>query len=468
MVFTLLALAVVGVAAAGFWTIYSNYEYATIDGSLRSQADVVRSIIAETPPTSSLPQLPPGNPRGVAMDSIVINGAGVLVGQDQPDLDSEALVAWARLQTLPAHATVQSARVRGTSLRVLLRQVVLPDQISGGLIIVRPIDELLARLTRVAALLVGGVLGVVGVAGLLAWQLAGLALAPVRAMSAAAREISEHDLKRRVHSNLPPDDELGELAVTFNEMLSRLDRTFDSLQRFTADAAHELRAPLSVMRSQVEVTLRHSRTPAEYRASHGTLLQEIKRLSRIADQLLMLTRVDAGALSSSFREFDLPDLLEETTGRWRPVAKEQGVSLESAIPQEGRMVGDEDLVGRLLDNLLDNAIRHTPRGGEVRLEASGLDRNWRITVTDTGPGLQGDVRQHLFERFVRGDSVRGRTTGGAGLGLSLSLAIVQLHGGTIEVADRGSLPGACFVVQMPDVDGTQRLRNRTTKSPGSV
>jgi len=130
---------------------------------------------------------------------------------DQADLDTEALVSWARQQPFPPHATIQSARVRGSAVRVLLRQVVLPDQISGGLIIIRPIDELLARLTRVAALLVGGMLGVVAVASLLAWQLAGMALAPVRAMSAAAREISEHDLKRRVHSNLPSDDELGEL-----------------------------------------------------------------------------------------------------------------------------------------------------------------------------------------------------------------------------------------------------------------
>ncbi|HEY8737764.1 MAG TPA: ATP-binding protein [Candidatus Dormibacteraeota bacterium] len=450
LMFILLVLAVAGVAAAGFWTSYSQYEYATIDGSLRSQADVVRSIIAQTPPASSLPLLPPGNPRGVAMDSIVVSSAGVLVGKDQADLDTQALVAFARQQAFPPHAAVQSATVRGLAVRVLLRQVTLPDQTSGGLVVVRPIDELLARLTRVALLLVGGVVGLVGVAGLLAWRLAGLALAPVRTMSAAARDISEHDLKRRLHSDLPADDELGELAFTFNEMLSRLDQTFDSLQRFTADAAHELRAPLAVMRSQVEVTLRHPRTLAQYRSSHLTLLQEIERLSRIADQLLMLARVDTGALHNSFREFDLADLLEETTGRWRPVAKEQGVALGSAIPSEGRMMADEDLMARLLDNLLDNAIRHTPKGGEVRLEASRSGRDWRITVTDTGPGIQDEVRRHLFERFFRGDSVRGRTTGGAGLGLSLSLAIARLHGGTIEVADRGPLPGACFVVQMPN------------------
>lgn len=451
IVFILLVLAVAGVTAAGFWTSYSQYEYATIDGSLRSQADVVRAIIAQTAPASSLPLLPPGNPRGVAMDSIVVDGAGAVVGKDQVDLDTKALVVWARQRGFPPHAGVQSATVRGLAVRVLLRQVTLPDQTSGGLIVVRPIDELLARLTRVALLLVGGVLGLVCVAGLLAWRLAGLALAPVRAISAAARDISENDLKRRLHSDLPPDDELGELALTFNEMLDRLDRTFESLQRFTADAAHELRAPLAVMRSQVEVTLRHPRTSAEYRSSHVTLLQEIERLSRIADQLLILARVDAGGLSNSFREFDLPDLLEETTGRWRPVAKEQGVALASDIPSEGRMVADEDLMARLLDNLLDNAIRHTPKGGEVRLAACRSERDWRITVTDTGPGISGEVRRHVFERFFRGDSVRGRTTGGAGLGLSISLAIAQLHGGTIEVADRDPLPGACLVVQMPGV-----------------
>jgi heavy metal sensor kinase len=449
IVFTLLVLAVAGVAAAGFWTSYSQYEYATVDGSLRSQADVVRAIIAQTAPPSSLPLLPPGNPRGVAMDSIVVNGAGRVTAMDQADLDTPALVAFAEKGSFPPHATVQSALVHGLAVRVILRQVTLPDQTSGGLIIVRPIDELLARLARVALLLVGGVLGLALVSGLLAWRLAGLALAPVRVMSAAARDISEHDLQRRLHSDMPLDDELGELALTFNAMLTRLDQTFDSLQRFTADAAHELRAPLAVMRSQVEVTLRRPRSPAEYRASHATLLREIERLSRIADQLLTLARVDAGDLSHSFWEFDLPDLLEETTARWRPMANERGVVLASEIPPVGRMVADEDLMARLLDNLMDNAIRHTPKGGEVRLEALQSDRDWKITVTDTGPGIPDELRRHLFERFFRGDSVRGRTTGGAGLGLSLSLAIARLHGGTLELTDGGQLPGACFVVRMP-------------------
>jgi len=317
------------------------------------------------------------------------------------------------------------------------------------LIIARPIDELQARLARVAFLLVTGVFGLVAVATVLSWRLAGLALVPVRKMSAAAREMSERDLHRRLDSNLPPDDELGELSMTFNAMLGRLENAFETLYRFTADAAHELRAPLAVMRSQSEVTLRQPRTPDEYRQSQRVLLREIQRLSRIADQLLLLARVDAGVLGSSFHDCDLPDLLEETVSRWRPIAREHGIELAPAIPADGRIEADQDLVGRLLDNLLDNAIRHTPPGGQVQLDAACKDGDWRILVSDSGPGIPPESRGHVFDRFFRSDSVRARANGGAGLGLSLSKAIAELHGGSIHVAHDGPLQGACFVVQIP-------------------
>jgi heavy metal sensor kinase len=339
--------------------------------------------------------------------------------------------------------------VHGVALRVLLRAVSLPDLTNGGLIIARPIDELQARLARVAALLVGGLLGLVAVAAVLTWRLAGLALAPVRRMSAAARELSEHDLDRRLESDLPSDDELGELAMTFNAMLGRLEVAFETLQRFTADAAHELRAPLAVMRSQSEVILRQPRTVNEYRQSHEAQLREVKRLSRIADQLLLLARVDGGVLGGSFHDFDLPDLLEEAANRWRLIATEKGVALDSVIPSDGRIEADQDLLGRLLDNLLDNAVRHTPAGGQVHMDASCEDPEWRISISDSGPGIPRQAKQRVFERFFRGDPARAQANGGAGLGLSISKAIADLHGGSIDVADRGALPGACFVVHMP-------------------
>jgi heavy metal sensor kinase len=446
---TVLVFAVGGVASAAFWTTDVQYEYSTIDETLRSQADVVRSIIAETPPTARLPVLPPGNPRGVAMDTIVVDSRGTIVGQDSSDLDTAAIVAWGVRQGFPAHAGLHSVPLDGVTLRVLLRVVTLPDQSQGGLIIARPIDELIARLGRTALALVIGVCGLVGIGGLLAWRLAGLALAPVRHMSSAAREMSEHDLHRRLKSELPSDDELGELAITFNGMLYRLESAFNTLQRFTADAAHELRVPLAVMRSQVEVTLRQPRSVEEYKQSHLALLQEIKRLGRIADHLLMLARVDAGALGRSVHEFDLPDLLEEMVSRWAPIAKERGVKVLSEIPSEGRIEADGDLISRVLDNLLDNAVGHAPPGGEVRLDASCQNGDWKIVVSDSGPGIPTGMRHQVFERFFRSDTARGRSNGGAGLGLSLSKAVAELHGGSIEVADKGPLKGACFVLRLP-------------------
>jgi heavy metal sensor kinase len=281
------------------------------------------------------------------------------------------------------------------------------------------------------------------------YLIAGRTFRPVERIIDEVAAISDG---RSLHRRLPVEegeDELGRLTATLNAMLARLENAFDTLQRFTADAAHELRAPLAVMRSQVEVTLRQRRSLQQYEASHRALLHEIQRLSRIADQLLLLARVDAGALGKSFHDFDLPDLLEETVGRWRRVAKGQRVKLSADIPPDGRIEADPDLLGRMLDNLLDNAIRHAPAGGDVRLDASLAAGEWKILVSDSGPGVAREMRAHVFERFYRGDQVRGRENGGAGLGLSLSEAIVKLHSGSINVVDSERLRGACFAVRIP-------------------
>jgi heavy metal sensor kinase len=457
-VFTLLLLAIVSVASAAFWTVDYRYEYSTVDETLRSQADVVRQILSQTPASETIPQLPPGNPRGIAMDSIVIDGAGLVIAEDKPDQQTADLIQFGMSTGFPPHALLYSTTIRGSTFRVLLRSVVLSDGTPAGLVIARPIDEMLARLASVALLLIGGVAALVAVGGLLTWRLAGLALAPVRAMSATAREISEHDLHRRLKNDLPPDDEFGELAITFNAMLARLENAFDALQRFTADAAHELRAPLALMRAQVDVVLRRDRTPDEYRASHRALLEEIERLSRLADQLLLLARADAGVLQPTTETVDLPELLEGIVERWRPAAVAREVRLESDLPLEGEVRADPGLLRRLFDNLLDNALRHTPTRGTVLLSAVADDGVWRIVVDDTGPGVAPELRPHLFERFARGDPARGRETGGAGLGLSLSAAIADVHGGSIAIEEARSGHGARFVVTLPGAGAAPLLR----------
>jgi heavy metal sensor kinase len=316
-------------------------------------------------------------------------------------------------------------------------------------VLARPLDELWETLALVAALLAAAVIAVLLVAAGLGYWLAGRALAPVGVMAATARDITEHDLHRRIELDLPPGDELGELAATFNSMLDRLETAFAGLQRFTADAAHELRAPLALMRAQVEVVLRRDRTPGEYRASHHALHEEIERLSLMADQLLLLARADAGVLQAQTETVDLPELLEGIVERWRPAAVEREVALESELPLEGELRADPELLRRLFDNLLDNALRHTPAGGTVLLSASAAGGTWRIAVDDTGPGVDPDLRPHLFERFARADPARGRGTGGAGLGLSLSAAIANVHAGSIAVEEPVAGRGARFVVVLP-------------------
>jgi signal transduction histidine kinase len=232
-------------------------------------------------------------------------------------------------------------------------------------------------------------------------------------------------------------------------MLGRLESAFEGLQRFTADAAHELRAPLALMRTQVDVILRKPRTQEQYQSSHRTLLEEIERLSRMADQLLLLARADAGALAPHRETVEVRELLEEVIERWRPAAREHAIAIRADLPGEGTTRADPDLLRRLFDNLLDNALRHTPAGGEVRVVAAPEAHGWRFEVQDTGAGIDPDLRHRLFERFTRADPARGRDSGGAGLGLSLCAAIARAHGGSITLQDPANHTGARFVVRFP-------------------
>jgi two-component system OmpR family sensor kinase len=442
-------------AAAGFWAVFAALEVRAVDSSLDAQAQVLTSALESgsdrVDPAAATP-LPSVTQAGIAVNAVLFAPGGAAVDRSGQVGDPAAYTP-DRQPSAPLHET---RRIDGVVQRLLIQPVGFANG-TGVLVLARPLDELLETLAEVGALLACAVVAVVLVAAGLGYWLAGRALSPVGVMVAAARDITEHDLHRRIDLDLPPGDELGELAATFNAMLDRVETAFAGLQRFTADAAHELRAPLAQMRAQVDVVLRRERTPEEYRASHRAILDEIERLSRMADQLLLLARADAGALHARADTLDLPELLEEIVERWRPAAMAREVRLESELPLEGELRADPELLRRLFDNLLDNALRHAPARGEVRLSASADERTWRIAVEDTGPGVAPELRPRLFERFARGDRARGRDTGGAGLGLSLSAAIAAVHGGSIAVEEAQAGQGARFVVVLPvDREATRR------------
>ena len=276
------------------------------------------------------------------------------------------------------------------------------------------------------------------VAGLGGFLLATKSLAPLQWMAEQARNITDKNLHSRLDIGAA-HEELRVLSDSFNELLSRLDQSFETMRRFVADASHELRTPLAVIRGEADVALDHDRSSAEYKESLAIIQDEARRLTRLIDDLLNLARADAGHVNLRVEEFYLNDLLAECCRSVQGAAVAKNIGLECQSPGDVAYRGDQELMRRLVLNLLDNAIRYTPHRGKVsaRLEASNA--NLRLQVADTGVGIPPEAASHIFERFYRGDQARSRQNGGFGLGLSIVKWIAESHRGTVELS---SQPGA--------------------------
>jgi heavy metal sensor kinase len=305
------------------------------------------------------------------------------------------------------------------------------------------LGELLTALTLAvpAALVASVVLG---------YLLARKALAPVDRLRRSTHEITAERLDRR----LPvanPRDEIGALARTINEMIGRLERSFAEVRRFTADASHELRTPLTVIRTEAEVAIAKSPGAMEQNQLLGSILEECDRLTRLSDQLLTLSREDAGVVRYIREPVDLTALVADAVDTLRPLADSHGLELRCAPLAPTRVSGDAGRLRQVFLNVLDNAIKYTPEGGriEVGVETKGSDG--LVTVRDTGIGISAEHLPRVFDRFYRVDKARSREQGGTGLGLSISKSIVTAHGGRIELTSVPSQGTTC-VVTMPLAD----------------
>jgi heavy metal sensor kinase len=267
------------------------------------------------------------------------------------------------------------------------------------------------------------------------YLLACRALSPVDRLAADADQITATRLDKRL--DIPnADDELGRLAATLNRMIGRLEGSFEEIRRFTADAAHELRTPLTVMRNAAEVALGSPRQPEHYRRVLGDMLEEVDRLTRLAEQLLFLSREDAGLMPLSATTIRLDDLVRTAVEHMRVVAEAKGLSLECSQLAACLIPGDADRLRRLLFNLLDNAIKFTPSGGTVSVTLERSDSTARVLVEDAGIGIPAEHLPHVFERFYRVDPARGQDTDGTGLGLAIGRAIAQAHRGSLEIESK--------------------------------
>ena len=279
------------------------------------------------------------------------------------------------------------------------------------------------------------------------WLLARRALRPVDRMAETARRISAEHLAARLEDT-GANDELSRLAQTLNEMLGRLDTSFRQIRQFSADASHELQTPLTILKGEIEVALRMPRTPEEYQRILKSALEEIDRVARLVEGLLLLARADAGVLRMDLQPVDLAQLVEDVYGQAKVLADRRNITLLLGVMEPLSIRGDYERLRRVLLNLVDNGIKYTPSGGRVTLSLQ-RDGEWAsLRVTDTGIGLSPEDQEKIFERFYRSAEARSRGEGGAGLGLCIARSIAEAHGGKIQVESTPGL-GSTFTVLLP-------------------
>ena len=280
------------------------------------------------------------------------------------------------------------------------------------------------------------------------------ALAPVDQITRAAQNITAHDLSTRVE--VPrTGDEIERLGRTMNAMLQRIESAFSRITQFTADASHELRTPVALIRTQAELALRKSRSEGEYREALQEVLTESERTSSLIENLMLLARADAGTETLKFERLDLAELARSVVARGRMLAEAKNLGWSSEISTEPLWVeGDALALQRLLLILIDNALKYTPPNGRVGVAVGRDDSTAMVEVQDTGIGISDKDLPHIFERLYRADKARSRESGGAGLGLSIGQWIATAHAGEIDVQSTPN-SGSTFRVRIP-------LRGRET------
>lgn len=270
-------------------------------------------------------------------------------------------------------------------------------------------------------------------------------LRPLDAMARQARRISLESLSKRL-PNPNPNDELGRLATVFNETLARLEASFAELQRFTADASHELRSPLTALRAVGEVALRDGNDPAALRETIGSMLEEAQRLTDLVEALLTLARMDATKTEAARKEVNIAQLLEEVRDQFEVLANEKRQTIAVTSDDDITVQADRTLLRLALVNLVHNAIQHGPADSEILVTAVRSARKTDISVKDNGSGIPREYHEKIFERFFRVDKARSREQGGAGLGLAIAKQAVERNGGRI-VLEENSGGGSTFRIQ---------------------
>jgi two-component system OmpR family sensor kinase len=453
LVHLLAILFAVGATAAAGWWLLSQAVNRQLNGALLALAEAEVAMLADGDGTAvriheaAAGSAPPSLTR---LDRLVqiIDGRGRILARSV-NLGSDKLPASAHLlEQLAAGQTVFDT-LPDTSEEPL-RMVSVPTQVRGQRFAVQvagsldDVNHILQSASILFAVMAVALLAALGWAGA---RLSSKLFVAIENIVDQAREIGDSNLHRRL-PHPGGDDEVGQLVNTLNAMLQRIEQAFDSQRRFTADASHELRSPLSRLRAEIEITLRRPRDSEDYVSALRSSLEEVARLTTLVEELLMLARIDAGQERGAAERVSLATLARDTIQRMKPQAHDRNIEivLTEALPEIVHV--DYAPLGLVLRNILDNAIKFSPVGGQIAVHIAGGEHGAILTVADQGPGIAEDELPFLFDRFFRGCGARAGEIDGFGLGLALSQAIMQAHGGKIEASNRAGC-GAQFKVRLP-------------------
>ena len=292
-------------------------------------------------------------------------------------------------------------------------------------------------------------------------------LRPVDAITQKAEGITSSNLSQRLPL-IETGDELERLSRALNRMIARLEDAFQQANRFSADASHELRTPLTILQLELEAMAQDSRLPADTLEQIGSALEETSRLSRIVENLLTISHLDAGEARMEMTQVDLGKLATETSEQMKLLAEEKSLAMTCAVSPGIYVEGDRSRLKQVMVNLIDNAIKYTPEGGQVNIKVRGQQNNAELEIADTGSGIPPEALPHIFERFYRADKARSRELGGTGLGLAIVKAICTAHQGEIKATSTEG-QGSRFLIALPlsKSDSSHPVRPAATRAGAS-
>ncbi|MBI5493291.1 MAG: HAMP domain-containing protein [Deltaproteobacteria bacterium] len=333
-------------------------------------------------------------------------------------------------------------------VRVVTKPIILKEK---GLVAIVQVGSSLEGMDEIfhslAYIFILAIIASVLISGFIGWALARKALKPVAEITKTARRIGAESLNERINITVP-QDEIGMLASTINEMMERLEKSFKQIRQFTADASHELKTPLTILKGEMEIALR-SKDNVEYmKEALNSSLEEIDRMNDIVRNLLDLAKMDVEKGAVPKEPVDLEKVLSDRYEQLKKVALDSGIHMAILRSKPLIVSGDAVRIGQLLSNLIDNAIKYTHRGGAVELSLDSDGGSAVFMVRDTGVGISKEDLPYIFDRFYRVDKARSREVGGAGLGLSICKEIAESHGGSLEV-DSAHGQGSTFTARLP-------------------